>query len=140
MGNIYEWLPFTGMDTATGQRSRKWLTCKGTYKYNNGDQLLDAMLFIPNTSKNDERKQIVMSYQNLNNLERWFVQNSESGNRNNQLIRYALMLVDMGSTVDQVRNSVLALNDKLENKLPNDEIDSTIMVTANKAIMKRGSV
>ncbi len=140
MGNIYEWLPFSGMDTATGQRSRKWLTCKGTYKYSKGDQLLDAMLFIPNTSKNDERKQIVMNYQNLNNLERWFVQNSESGNRNNQLIRYALMLVDMGSTIDQVRNSVLALNEKLENKLPNDEIDTTIMVTANKAIMKRGSV
>jgi hypothetical protein len=139
MSNIYEWLPISA-DTATGQRSRKWLTCTGSYEYNEGDQVLDAMLFIPNTAKNDERQQIVQTYQSLNNLERWFVQNSKHGNRNNQLIRYALMLVDMGNTIDQIRNNVLAMNDKLDNKLPETEIDKTIMITANKALLKRGSV
>jgi hypothetical protein len=139
MSNIYEWLPFSA-DTATGQRSRKWLTCTGSYQYNEGEQLLDAMLFIPNTTKNDERQAVVNTYQSLNNLERWFVQNSKHGNRNNQLIRYALMLVDMGNTIDQIRNNVLAMNDKLDNKLPETEIDKTIMITANKALMKRGSV
>ena len=139
MSNIYEWLPFSA-DTATGQRSRKWLTCTGNYEYNEGIQVLDAMLFIPNTAKNDERRQVVQTFQSLNHLERWFVQNSEHGNRNNQLIRYALMLVDMGNTIDQVRNNVLAMNEKLDNKLPETEIDKTIMITANKALMRRGSV
>jgi hypothetical protein len=137
MANIYEWLPF-GVDTQTGQRSRKWLTCTGKYFYNAGESL-DAMLFIPNTAKNDERQQIVNNYQSLDNLERWFVQNSTPGNRNNQLIKYALMLVDMGHTIDQVRTNVVTLNDKLDNGLTKDEITDTIMVTASKAISKRGS-
>ena len=139
MSNIYEWLPFP-VDTATGQRSRKWLTHKGHYHYSKGEEVLDAMLFIPKTSKNDERNQIVQTHQSLNNLERWFIQNSDNGNRNNQLIKYALVLVDMGNTIDQVRNNVLAMNDKLDNKISEKEVDSTIMITASKAITKRGSV
>jgi len=51
-----------------------------------------------------------------------------------------LVLVDMGNTIDQVRNNVLAMNDKLDNKISEKEVDSTIMITASKAITKRGSV
>jgi len=140
MLNIYEWLPIQIVtDTQTGQRSRKWLTCKGTYLYNQGDNLLDALLFIPKTHKNDERKKVIQSYESLSNMERWFVLNSGSGGRNNQLIRYALLLVDSGFAVDAIRDRVLELNGKLPDKLSKKEIDSTIMVTVAKASISKSA-
>ena len=138
MSNLFEWLPFT-VDTQTGQRSRKWLTCDtGTYEYSPGDKLLDALLFIPKTAKNDERKQLVQSQQSLTNLERWFVQNIDLGNRNNQLLRYALILVDMGYDIENIRTSLIELNKKLDPKLTKAEMESTILTTVAKKIIERG--
>ena len=97
-------------------------------------------MFIPKTSKNDERKQIIQNNQSLTNMERWFVQNSNAGNRNNQLIRYALLLVDMGKPHNDVRDGVLELNKKLSDKLPTPEIDTTIMVSVARAIVKRDAI
>lgn len=130
MQNIYEWLPFE-VDTATGQRSRKWATHKGDFFSNEG-QLLDALQFIPKTSKNDERKNKIQELHNLNNLERWFINHTGTGNRSNQLIKYALLLVDSGMPINQVQNNVLALNSKLQDKMDEAEVLSTIMVTASK--------
>lgn len=130
MSNIYEWLPFE-VDTATGQRARKWATHNGEYFTNEGE-LLDALQFIPKTSKNDERKQRIQELHNLSNLERWFINNTGIGNRSNQLIKYALMLVDSGMPLHSVQNNVLALNNKLQDKMDEAEILSTIMVTASK--------
>ena len=138
MNNIYEWLPFDA-DIATGQRSRKWETYPGTYEYSKGDKLLDAMLFIPQTSKNDERKQIVHDYQSLSNLERWFIQKAMIGDRNNQLIRYALILVDLGEDILSVTQKVTTLNSKLPNKLTSDELNTTILKSAGKAIINKNN-
>lgn len=135
MNNIYEWLPFE-VDTQTNQRSRKWATHNGKYFYNDGDPL-DVLPFIPKTAKNEERRQQFVNYQSLSNLERWFVVNTGKGNRSNQLIRYALLLVDLGHDIDSVRNSVLALNAKIPDKLDEAEIMSTILVSASKAIHTR---
>ena len=135
MANIFDWLPFK-VDTATNQRSRKWLTHKGSYWYNEGE-LLDALLFIPKTSKSDAQKQRVLDLQSLSNLERWFISNTGEGNRSNQLIKYALVLVDSGMGLDSIRNNLLALNNKLPNKLDDAEIVSTILVSAAKAISKK---
>jgi hypothetical protein len=135
MANIFDWLPFK-VDTATNQRSRKWLTHKGNYWYNEGE-LLDALLFIPKTSKSDAQKQRVLDLQSLSNLERWFINNTGEGNRSNQLIKYALVLVDSGMGLDSIRNNLLALNNKLPNKLDDAEIVSTILITAAKAISKK---
>lgn len=137
MQNVYEWLPFD-VDTQTGQRARKWLSNKGQYFNNQGD-LVDALQFIPKTSKNDERKRAIADLSTLSNLERWFVSNTGSGNRSNQLIKYALMLVDTGMDLESVKNNVLALNNKLPEKLDESEVLATIMVTASKAIQKRDS-
>ena len=134
MNNVFEWLPVEiVVDEKTGQRSRKWVTCQGNYKYSTGTKLIDVMQFIPKTSKNDERKKSIQTYQSLSNLERWFVQNSD-GNRNNQLIRYALMLVDSGYTLGNVQQCVTELNNKLADKLPEKEINDTIMQTVSKKI------
>lgn len=136
MNNLYEWLPFK-VDTQTNQRSRKWLTNPGKHFYSKGEELIDARMFIPKTKKNDERKQIMKTYANLNNLERWFIQNSSEGNRNNQLLRYALLLVDMGYDHTDVRTKVVGLNSGIIDRLEEEEIDKTIMISVSKAIGKK---
>jgi hypothetical protein len=135
MANIYEWLPF-GVDTATNQRARKWMSHNGTHEYNDG-VMLDALEFIPKTTKNDERKKVISDQQSLTNVERWFVNNTGMGNRSNQLIKYALLLVDSGMTIEEVSNNVLALNNKLQDKMGEAEVMSTIMISAAKAIQAR---
>lgn len=135
MRNVFEWLPFTS-DEETGQRSRKWLSHQNHYEYTDG-KLLDVLPFIPRTSKNEERKRQFTDLQSLNNLERWFIQNTGNGNRNNQLLKYALVLVDNGYTYEQIQESVLTLNDKLADKLDVLDICKTIMVTVKKRIEER---
>ena len=135
MKNIFEWLPFES-DAQTGQRSRKWLSNPGHYEYTDGE-LFDVLPFIPKTRKNELRKKKFDDLQSLDNLERWFIQTTADGNRNNLLLRYAYILVDAGFSKDQIREKVLSLNDKLPDKLDDTEIMSTIMVTISKAITAR---
>ena len=137
MNNIFEWLPFD-VDTGTGQRSRKWRTCKGEF-HNNKGELLDALMFIPKTSKNEDCKKVIMDLHNLTNLERWFVANTKQGSRSNQLIKYALMLIDSGMDIANTQNNVLRLNSKLEESLGEAEVLSTIMVTAAKHYHKKST-
>lgn len=138
MRNIFEWLPFK-VDEQTAQRARKWLTNEGQYVTNHGE-LLDALQFIPKTSKNDERKKALTDLANLSNLERWFVANTGNGNRSNQLIKFAYLLVDAGMDIEAVRDKVIALNSKLQDKLDEAEILSTIMVSATRHFMKKQTV
>jgi hypothetical protein len=133
--NLLEWIPFD-CDTSTNSRSKKWLTHPGQGFYLAGEKLVDAMDFIPRTSRNDERKKI-LSEQSLTNLEQWFVNNTSAGNRSNQMIKYALMLVDQGKDFDEIRGSVYCLNSKLQDKLKEEEIKQTILVTASRALNKR---
>lgn len=135
MSNIFEWLPFN-VDEQTNQRARKWMSHNGHYEYNDGE-FLDALLFIPKTSKNEERKKVIQDQQSLSNIERWFINNTGIGNRSNQMVKYALLLVDSGMEIDQVTNNVLALNSKLADKMEEIELMSTVMVTASKAIHAR---
>lgn len=135
MNNIYEWLPFA-VDTQTNQRSRKWLSHNGHYEYNDGD-VLDVLPFIPKTSKNEERKILLESQQAMDNLERWVMNNIGDGNRNNMLLRYAMVLVDAGFGFDSINSKVKALNEKIVDKLDETEIMGTIMVTVAKAISKK---
>lgn len=136
MHNIYEWLPFT-VDDKTGQRSRKWMSCHtGTYHYNDGE-ILDILPFIPKTSKNEKRKELYNNQQSLDNLERWVLNNSGDGNRNNMLLRYGMLLNDSGMDLGQIRSKVFELNDKMADKLDQVEIMSTIMVSVTKAHMKQ---
>lgn len=135
MKNVFEWLPFKP-DQQTNQRARKWLSNDGDYLYNDGE-VLDALQFIPKTSKNEERKQKVLDMQSMNNIERWFLQNTGTGNRSNQLIKYALLLVDSGMDISLVSNKVLELNDKLPDKLEETEVLTTVMQSATKAFINK---
>ena len=135
MSNIYEWLPFE-VDTATNQRARKWMSHDGTFEYNDGD-VLDALPFIPKTSKNEERKELLNSQQSMDNLERWVMNNIGDGNRNNMLLRFAMILLDGGFDFETIRQRVIGLNNKIADKLDEAEIMSTIMITVAKAQAKR---
>lgn len=136
MKNLFDWLPFE-VDNQTGQRARKWLTNAGYHEYHQGE-LLDARLFIPNTDKSNKYRKVIQDFQSLTNLERWFIVNTQTDvNRNTQLFKYAMVLMDMGNAVDQIREKVCELNQKLKDKIPEAEIDSTIMSTVAKKIIKQ---
>lgn len=137
MDNIYEWLPFP-VDAETGQRSRKWMSHNAHYEYIDG-AVLDVLPFIPKTVKNEERKTKLDSQQSLDALERWMLNNTGDGNRNNMLLRFGLMLVEAGFSFNDVNSRVKDLNDKLADKLDEVEIMSTIMISVTKAIAKRGA-
>jgi len=135
MQNVFNWLPFP-CDDQTKDIARKWSSFNGKYYYQEGE-LLDAMLFIPQTRKAEEQNRKVMDHQSLDNLERWFYLNTTLGNRSNQLIRYALALVDNGQSEQSINNAVMTFNTKLKEPLPEEEINGTIMITVAKAVTKR---
>jgi hypothetical protein len=135
MNHIYQWLPFE-VDTGTNQRARKWMSNPGTYVYNEGE-LLDALPFIPKTSKNEQRKALLDSQQSMDNLERWVINNIGDGNRNNMLLRYAMVLLDGGFDFEGIRQRVVSLNDKIADKLDEAEVMSTIMITVAKSIARK---
>jgi hypothetical protein len=135
MMNIFNWLPFN-TDEATKDIARKWQSHNGHYEYQEGE-LLDAMLFIPQTRKEEEQSKRILDAQSMNNLERWFYLNTETGNRSNQLIKYALALVDNGSTIEHIRDSILTFNSKLKEGLPEEEVLNTVLLSAMKAVSKR---
>ena len=135
MSNLYDWLPFD-VDKATNQRARKWLSHNGHYEYNEGE-LLDALPFIPKTSKNEDRKKLLNTQQSMDNLERWVINHIGDGNRNNMLLRYALILLDGGFDFEGIRQRVMSLNDKIPDKLDEAEVMGTIMITVAKTLSKR---
>lgn len=132
MANVFAWLPFE-VDAQTNQRARKWLSHAGQHWYNEG-KLLDALQFIPRTSRNDDFKANVVKLENLDNLERWFAQRMVTGNRNNHMLRFAMALVDSGLTYQDIERRVIAFNNKLDNKLPQDELQQTVLVTTARKL------
>lgn len=130
MDNIMSWLPFP-TDESANQRAKKWMSHSGgKYYYNMDGSVLDILPFIPKTSRNEQFKKENHKLDSLDNLERWFAQRISSGNRNNQLLKYALFLVDAGWALVDVSRQVHAFNKKLAEPISEDEIDNTILVTA----------
>jgi hypothetical protein len=135
MENIYSWLPFK-VDDQTNQRARKWLSWNMDYVYNDG-QVFDVLPFIPKTSKNEERKKRLESQADMDNLQRWVINNTGDGNRNNMLLRYAMILMDSGFNFGAIDDHVRAMNDKLPDKLDDNEITATIMKTVANRMTAR---
>lgn len=136
MNNVMAWLPFK-TDESANQRAKKWETFDGgAHHYNFDGEILDALKFIPKTSKNEQYKKNFQQVESLDNLERWFAQRIATGNRNNQMLKYALALVDNGMSLMDVSKQVHAFNEKMNNPLAKDEIDSTILVTVAKRYTK----
>jgi hypothetical protein len=137
MNAVMVWLPFE-TDESANQRSKKWMSHDGgSYHYNFDGEVLDALDFIPKTSRGEAYRAQTRELQSLDNLERWFAQRIASGNRNNQMIKYALALVDSGMSLPEVHKQVHAFNQKLNTPLTEDEIDTTIMVTVGKRLQNK---
>ena len=131
MNSVMDWLPFK-TDESANQRAKKWESYNGTCAYNLEGETLDALDFIPRTSRGEAHQARNRELQSLDNLERWFAQRIMSGNRNNNMIKYALALVDSGMGLVDVSKQTHLFNAKMNNPLTSDEIDRTIMVTVAK--------
>lgn len=131
MSSFLDWLPFS-VDEATQQRSRKWETYPDGTVYENDGELLDITQFIPDTTKNDQFRRDLKEIENLDNLERWFAVRMVEGNRNNLMLRFAMVFVDNGYDFNSVSDRVLSFNKKLNNGLMEEEIHNTIMVSVAK--------
>lgn len=141
MNNVLAWLPFPApTDEGANQPERKWESCAtGEFYLNNAahpdglePELLDVLPFIPRTSVNDKHIESQKELASLDNLERWFAQRMATGSRNNQMIKFALALVDGGLGLLDVERAVKGFNAKLSDPLDEDELDSTVMVTVSK--------
>lgn len=135
MKNVLESLPFE-VDESCTHRSKKWLS-HGTHFEQNDGELFDVLPFIPKTSKNEERLQRLGSQQQMDNLERWIINNTGDGNRNVMLHRYARLLIEAGKNWAEIKDCVSSLNDKLADKLSEAEILGSIMVTVGKELAAR---
>jgi len=139
VNDVVAWLPFktADVDSSSNQRSKKWMTCDtGTYHYNLDGALFDILPFIPKTTKNEAYKKDYKAVASLDNLERWFAQRIANGSRNNQMIKFALALVDSGLDLITVSKQVHSFNRKLNDPLEEEEIDSTIMTTVGRRFAK----
>lgn len=125
MANIFEWLPFT-VDEGTNQRCKKWLSNPGQHYFNNGE-LLDPMQFIPKTSKNEARLKQNAELGSMDNIERWFAKEMVNGQRNNTLAKFAFMLLDSGLDPADAEQRVIDFNNKLKDKLSQDELANTVI-------------
>ena len=145
MNSVMNWLPFA-TDESANQAEKKWETYSGGTFYRNEfateegkpePVLLDVLQFIPRTSMNDKYQQQYQKVESLDNLERWFAGRIATGNRNNQMIKFALALVDNGMSLLEVGRQVHAFNQKLNNPMDEEEIDSTIMQTVGKRFSRK---
>lgn len=126
MQNIFDTLPFVGIDAQTKDIARKWLTNDGQVFMNKGE-LFDPRPFIPDTAQDRERKEKIKQYGDIDNITRWFLERIKEGNRNCQLFRYGMMLKDQGYDINEVESRILGLNAKLDKPLDINEIHTTII-------------
>lgn len=132
--NVLAGLPFSA-DEQCAHRCKKWLGHNGHFEYTDGE-LFDALPFIPKTAKDEERKARLDTQQQMDNLERWILNNSGDGNRNNMLLKYAMILVDAGFSEKDIGDKVIDLNSKMPDKLDELEIRSTILLSVARKIAK----
>jgi len=127
MENVFNWLPIQ-VDTATKDIARKWETNPGHVVVQKG-KLLNALQFIPHTKKEEEHLAKINEFSDLQSLEKWFMINTDNGNRNNQLMKYAFVLLDHKLDLHTIRSKVHTLNKRFDLPLAEEEINNTIMVT-----------
>lgn len=131
MDNIFKWLPFK-TDECANQASKKWLSHAGGKFISNGGHLLDALKFIPRTSRNEQYHKELSKIEDMGNLERWFATNMVNGNRNNLMFKYGMVLLDSGYSLADATQKIKQFNKQLVSPLPEEEINNSILVTLAK--------
>lgn len=135
MNNVLSYVPFS-VDPAVNQRAHKWLTNPNATLYTNDGKLFDALPFIPHTKRNESFLASEGKIANLGALEKWFSREFTEGNRNNVLFKYAMCLVDAGKDFSTIERSLKSFNNAQDNKLPNDELESTVLTEVAKKCLK----
>ena len=69
-------------------------------------------------------------------LERWVINTSEEGNRNNTLFKYGMILVDMNKDYDEIVTAIKQLNSKLAVPLDEIELGSTVISSITRKLLK----
>lgn len=132
MNAFMDWLPFES-DRGANQRARKWETFSGgNYHYNMEGEVMDALDFIPQTSRNEDHKKMRQKLTSMDKLEGWFAAKIQDGNRNNMMLRFAMALVDGGVGYDEVAARTVDFNKKLPEPLDDNELHRTILVSVAK--------
>ena len=135
MNNVFKWLPFE-TDECANQASKKWLANDKAQYISNDGELLDALKFIPRTSRNEQYQKEMSKIENMDNLERWFAQRMVQGNRNNLMFKYGMALVDSGLDFQEVEARVKKFNKQINSGLTEEELEKSILVTIAKKYNK----
>lgn len=137
MNSLLLWLPFKSDDSAN-QRNKKWMTNENAIiKVHPGTSLINVLPFIPKTRLNTEYRASVVDLGRLDHLERWFLAHMDEGNRNANLHRFAMMLMDAGLSYPEISHKVMLLNDQSPSPLKKDEIQLTILKTLGQKMAKK---
>jgi len=96
-------------------------------------------LFIPQTKKSEEYNRSVIDAGAVSNLERWFLANTEMGNRSNMLYRLGCVYIDTGAEMSELEGLLLAFNEKLEVPLPENEIKNQVNAALKTKVQRRNS-
>ena len=136
MKNIEEWLPFD-VDDSCFEAARKYVTVQNGDVFMNNGEMLQALDFIPDTSRQSSLSKTIAEIGDVTALQRWFLLKASIGNRNNHMIRLAYMLLDNGHEYEDVEDIIIQTNDKLNEPLPHREIQATIMKTARKRLREK---
>jgi hypothetical protein len=137
MSNVFTWLPFD-VDAQTKDVARKWLSHKGHYEYNQGE-LIDATLFIPQTKKANAYAKSVIDAGAISNLERWFLANTEIGNRQSMMYRLGCVYIETGANMSELDSLMSAFNDKLEVPLPDNELRHQVNAALQSKLKRKGA-
>lgn len=142
MKNVLAALPFE-VDSSVCEREHKWQTWDAgadvisthtVGKQEVENQMFNVLDYIPRTSKNEERLKRVKDYGSLDGLQYWVMSTTAEGNRNRQLYRYAMILVDSGYDYDTIHSMVKQMNDSLKDGISDKEISNTIMSSVARLI------
>ncbi len=139
MNNLFAWLPFK-VDEQTNQRCKKWLSHPSDESSYNDGELLDPTQFIPKTAKNERRMAEAQDIGDMDKVEQWFARSIEEGNRNNTILKYALMLLDGGMAPDEAETKTIQFNAKLKNGLSTDELRTTVLKTLWVRAQEQGKI
>jgi len=130
--SLLDSLPFSS-DVNAAQRARKWEAFFGAEEHRNDTgKLFDILPYIPNTTRNEEWRRQKKAIADTGALEQWFILHCEEIGRNNSLYRYGKALLDKREGKKTVLTKVIALNKRLNNPLPKEELDQTILTSLMK--------
>jgi len=137
--NIADGLGIKVIDTNALDISRLWFTNpKAQIIKNQSGSLFDPIPFLPETEVDEKIEAITEEIDNeeakkrVNGMIRWVVANSIEGNRNNNLLRLGLFVLDLTGSKDITKSVILQANSQLSEPLDEREIRKTIFKTIER--------